>query len=284
MQDQSFIEKRLLIRESILGGSSIGRCASRMQQFFKNMKEGKPENILIADQEAFIRDLLLYKLEMGKFEKSIAVYDQEIEEYRELETITDQKIAATVTNIELLTKELLEEKEIRKYKEGLELKAKSVNTVPTRTSMKRKIDDLNDSAKKVQDQIGEYELRIDLRTHQFSQLLHSIEDLQKSLKEDDEKSKIALGVAADAEDEDAEDEDRYVPTEGESSRDKKRPLENHMDEINGADVVDEGLVEGDEDETGVMLGAEAETEGGREAAEEVGVEGEEVDMQIATTD
>jgi hypothetical protein len=77
MADTKILESRLLTRESAIGGSSLSRCAVRLQQYLKTSAESKatlPGN----EYEAFCRDVSLYQVEMKKYQEVNLMCDDEI--------------------------------------------------------------------------------------------------------------------------------------------------------------------------------------------------------------
>ena len=70
--DTKILEKRLILRESVLHNSlSLSRCAARLQN-----------NQCLIDPQPLIKELLLYNIELNKVTNLTNIYQDEINEYR----------------------------------------------------------------------------------------------------------------------------------------------------------------------------------------------------------
>ena len=77
--DTKILEARLATRDSAISGSSLSRCAYRMQQFYNLVGDTEDSKALSVALQNYSRDLLLYGLEMEKYEQTDAMCDREIE-------------------------------------------------------------------------------------------------------------------------------------------------------------------------------------------------------------
>ena len=211
--DSGLLEKRILCRESFPAGASIEKCAKAFNKIFKASNDDEKDN--------FLRELFSYKLDMGILEKSLAVCDEEIDNYKIQERIMDERISEASQNIVALNSELQQEKVIRACREECEALALSVNSLPTRSSMKRKISDMDNEVTKMQEIIGIFESRIENRRKEFRGIIDLLETMQSALTEDmriDLQNEGALG-----EDDGSDDEDNRGRDSSRGGRDESEP-------------------------------------------------------------
>jgi hypothetical protein len=81
--DTKILESRLLTRESAIGGSSLSRCALKFQQYMgfyeKNNPHGNtPASDVTGEYEALCREVMLYQVEMKKYDEIYQMYHEEI--------------------------------------------------------------------------------------------------------------------------------------------------------------------------------------------------------------
>ena len=215
--DLNILEKRIVNRESYNAtNSSLEKCAKVFYKIFKADLNGTIDE---AEKENFIRELMLYKLDIGAIEKSLLVCEKEIEEYELLERDTDRKISNTTDIINKLTIELNQEKQIRKCREIIELRAKEVNKLPTRSSMKRKIEEIQNEIRKAQESVTILDTRIENRYSQFTDVILKLEDIQKHLSED---RKLDLQMDPSLEEAEISDDDENHQREEDGARNNSR--------------------------------------------------------------
>ena len=152
-------------------------------------------------------------------ENSIAVCEEDIEEYKSYERDTDEKINNAYADILELEKELRQQKKIRECREACEEVARTVNLLPTRSSMRKRAVEVDQNKKNALELIKVFQSRIVERYKQFSAAVDTIEAVQDSLAED-LKAQIDPSLV-DAEASDDEDEDRG---------DRKRTREEQLEE------------------------------------------------------
>ena len=76
--DTKILEARLITRDSAIVGSSVSRIAAKMQQFFSVVGTDDTAAKSTA-YENYVRDIILYKLEMEKVRHIDQMCDREIE-------------------------------------------------------------------------------------------------------------------------------------------------------------------------------------------------------------
>jgi hypothetical protein len=181
--DTKILESRLITRESTLQGSSVTKCASRLQQLFHFVSKGDYD-IARSVQETLIREIMLYKFEITKYDQCRNVCDQEIAEYAVSGQEIENRIKTTQESIEALTEELKQQKILRHHKEECEMMARIVNGVPTRTKAMNEIMAIENAIKNVKDHLISKENHEKLRLKQVGLLMQAIADLQNSFEED----------------------------------------------------------------------------------------------------
>lgn len=232
--DTKILESRLITRDSAIGGSSVSRCASRMQQFFKTLSESKEEKDIAAAYECYCRDIVYYQLEMEKYAHSFDMCAREIEEYDALENDIESKITETQSAIEVLSEELMQQKKLRRHREECENLARVVNSVPSRSKTNRDINAVEEEIARLKDQIASKETQESVRVKQFKLLMQAIADLSKSIDEDElTQSQLTLfqnqqqemdGLGDDDEGEEDEDRDEEGSGDKRSARgESQRP-------------------------------------------------------------
>ena len=243
MMDMKLLEKRLLTRDSALSVSSVSKCASRMQQYLTALQSG--DDGVKQVKEALIRDITMYKIEMSQAMEATMMCDRELDESKAIEKVVEEDINRAELDISNLTKELNEQKSIRKHKEECELLARLVNTLPGKSAVGKDIAKAEDALSQLREQSQSAEYKVTMRTKQFQVLLQTIFDMKRNLEEESEQQALLAGVegtnaaedeeATPAVDSDAEDNDednvgrRGRDDEGPPQK-KSRPLDSNADE------------------------------------------------------
>jgi THO complex subunit 7 len=201
-----------------------------MQQLFAAFQSpDNKENKDVTDSalEAFSRDLLLYKVEMGKFEQSFNMLDQEGIEYSSLEANIESKIQETAQSIVELTQELAQQKKLKQHREECEALSRIVNLVPSTRTILASSNLINDEISRLEEQLVSTGSIEKLRNRQVNLLVQSIADLSQSLEEEDalQKQLLELQQSLDnqtQDDDEANDEnDDDMDAEDESRGDKR---------------------------------------------------------------
>lgn len=294
--DMKLLEKRLLTRDSVLASSSVSKCALRLQQFLVALQANDQSD---SDTEqakgALIRELALYKLEIGQAVEGALMCEREMDESRAIEKSIEEEIHAAELDINNLTQELNEQKRIRKHKEECELLAKLVNTLPPKSAVMKDIVKAEDALNKLREQSQSAEYRVSMRKKQFQVLLQSIFDMKQNIAEDSEQQELIAGVEAaaapeeeeatpapdsDAEENDEEEGGRRGRNEDEGPAKKKTRVADDGENVED----DEGpaAAEGASEEASAKGSAEpeevetpaADAEGMSTATEKMEVEGE----------
>jgi predicted nucleic acid-binding Zn-ribbon protein len=208
--DNKCLEYRLLTRESTVGGSvgsSVSRCAAKFNSLTnsKRAADEKRDDNVSGSLDSFIREVYMYRLDIGKTQHMLDSYSQEMESYHSLEKEIAEKINSTRTTIQQLETELDQERQIRAHREELEEKAKAVNQLPTRAHLKRKIDAVTENMQSLSEAAASVDARLAQRQRQFSSLLQCIADLQNKLIEEEEATAAQGGEGAN-EDDDVEND------------------------------------------------------------------------------
>ena len=170
-------------------------------------------------------------------ETSIAICDDEIEEYKTHERETDNQISLAIENIKQLETELAQEKIVRECREECEAIAANVNQLASRSSMKKRSLEVDGNKKGALELIKVYSNKIEERFKQFSAAVDTIEAVQDSLAEDLKAQIDPSLVDADASDDE----------EGTRGDKRKRAREEETDNKSGEGLFDEAAV-GDADE------------------------------------
>ena len=112
----------------------------------------------------------------------------QMEEYEKLELKIETEIVSTKDNLTKLQKSLEEEIEIRDHRIACESVAANVNKYPSRSVLKRKIDQLELNLGKTEDQLKHINNEIVNRKVKFGNMLSSITELQKKMILDDDNN------------------------------------------------------------------------------------------------
>ena len=279
--DIKILEARLLTRDSAITGSTVTRCASRMQQLFSALRgdptaeAGGDEATAIAAaaaQEAFARDLLLYKVEMGKFQQAFNMLDEEAVEYENLEREIEAKIEETSESIVTLTQELGQQKKIKKHRDECEALSRLVNLVPSTRTIMASSNLVSSEISRLEEQLASTEAIESQRHRQVNLLLQSIADLSKSLEEEDDLQKqlLALQQSVDnqtQEDDDAVDDNDDDVDGDDESRDKRSERSTAKRKKPSGDDSDDLEIETTTDEK-VSIDEEVDNNGGGDGTQQ----------------
>ena len=170
-------------------------------------------------------------------ESSIAVCDDEIEEYKAHECETDNQISLAVENIKQLETELAQEKIVRECREECEAMAANVNQLASRSSMNKRGLEVDGNKKGALELIKLFSSKIEERYKQFSAAVDTIEAVQDSLAEDLKAQIDPSLVDADASDDE----------QGTRGDKRKRAREEETDTKSGEELFDEANGETGED-------------------------------------
>mmetsp|Transcript_8779 Transcript_8779/g.14600 ORF Transcript_8779/g.14600 Transcript_8779/m.14600 type:complete len:258 (+) Transcript_8779:98-871(+) len=244
--DPKTLEQRLLYRDSTVSLPSLTKVANKLQCFGKNLDDSK---VL----ESFLRELLLYKLEIDKTERVFESLDRQSDEYDALEASIKEKIAWTNNDILRLEEELSQQKVVREHRVECEGIAATVNKHPSRSTLKRKIDSVTANLETTETSIDQVHLETTQKYELFKKLLAAIEALQRK----DEDPPVAptaggdvLGDEEGADEGDEVDNDRSAVRGGNSNSEKESPTEADAQEQEGEVEEDDGIVdvgEGDQE-------------------------------------
>lgn len=246
--DTKLLEQRLLTRETVIGGTSLSRCAARLQQLFHNRDKEQASAAL----EAVNRDFQLYQLEMGKTNQIYDMCGKEISEYEALGREIGERVQQVEDSISRLSVELQQQQRLRRHRQECEMLSKVVNTLPSVSAAQGAIDVVEEQIQRIQEQLAAKEACEQLRKKQFGLLMTSLYDLQKSLAEDsylvqcqqqldatlaaEEEEGAVVGGEGDEEEEEVAERraERGGDMDEEPTRKKARLTEEPNSEENGA--------------------------------------------------
>jgi hypothetical protein len=139
-----------------------------------------------------------------------------------MEKDIEDKIMRTEQSIEQLSVELMEQKALRRHREECENLAKVVVSVPSCASTEKTIIQLREECDHLRKMIASKEAQESIRKKQFTLIMQSISDLQRSIAEEDSTQAMLLQLqqqlgACDEEDNDDDNEDG----DEDGSRDKR---------------------------------------------------------------
>jgi len=154
--DQTILESRIITQEfDFPGFPSLTRCAERLQSLQHAISSTTTANTEeppttssstiittkadVTPYEAYVRELLSYKLEMTKTCRSFRTSDIEASNYQRAAVAMTEEIVRVREEVLSLEVTLKQQEEIRKHRERMETLAKEVNQRPARSLLKRKI-------------------------------------------------------------------------------------------------------------------------------------------------
>jgi prefoldin subunit 5 len=174
--ENSILEKRLICKDSVIGISSLGRCAKALLTLKTSSEETTNANL-----DAFARELLLFRLEIVKGNKSLQTFEAQKQEYNDIEQGIHQAITGTKEEIAFLNKELMQELEIRKHRLHCEEIATEVNKQNCRSYLKHKMEEISSSIDTTNRTLERLDSEIKIRRNQYDQLLTSLQSLEEKL-------------------------------------------------------------------------------------------------------
>ena len=201
--DSKILETRLILKESSFVGSSVSKCAAKLQSL-TNAKSVQD----FTSFDSFVREVLQYKLDIAKVEHIHGSHDRQIEAYNATEQDINEKIKEIEGTIFELETQFKNAKSIRLHREQLEKKATGVNSLPSQNQLKRKLDQLDSNILDTEASLSAMNARIAVRYNQFGSLLKCINDLQSKLIEESEGVEEGDAMDAVGADEDGDDEVR----------------------------------------------------------------------------
>mmetsp|Transcript_16301 Transcript_16301/g.18456 ORF Transcript_16301/g.18456 Transcript_16301/m.18456 type:complete len:183 (+) Transcript_16301:155-703(+) len=179
--DAEAIRKRLLSRSFVLfpEDMSLDRCAKTALNLLSESEQGCKPALATLEKEI---DLVL--IEYRKSKRARQQHDREVQEYQKLSDDVATKVNENVRDIEILRKQLKEERTMRQRKEECEEVAKSVHQVQSRSQTQKEITKLSDELSELNRIRKETEEEFVLRKKQFQLLMHSISSLKEEMKQD----------------------------------------------------------------------------------------------------
>lgn len=187
---------------------------------------------------------------------------KQLTEYSNLEGNIEAKIRKTKENIDYLQERLIEEQKIREHRSTCEQLAAEVESYPSRSILKRKIDQVESSISNNESLLQAIEADIQQKRAQFDIMLQSISQLQKCIIPEEDKDKVDPETAID---EIGQEED--IAADGDTREGRKLEqkakddLREAVDEqVDVDDVIDGNPTEGETESVGNETGADAEAE------------------------
>lgn len=229
--DQRILEQRLLTKDSAFGVVSATKCAAKLQQIQQVPLDKK-------GVENFMKEILLLKLDTDRSWKASDVLTEQSKEYDLLEQDIIRKIAVAKQNTTHLNEDLIRQVDISIHRSACENISVSINKLPSKSSLKRKIDAIDEETRQTELMITTLNSEIQWRYRQFEVLSESILALQTAKQED----KPLSGDLADAETEAAVEE--------EDSSDQRKGRHNEEEEEPATGDTTVGNMEEDGDEDG----------------------------------
>jgi hypothetical protein len=178
--ENKILEQRLIYKDSVVGISSLSRCTKSLLTVKTAAEEESGKSL-----EGFVRELLLFKLEVNKASKALQSIEAQQLEYTHIENDINQARISAQNDITSLNTQLLQEQEMRKHRLTCEEIAVDVNKQSARSFLKRKMHDLNDSVSDTTKTLDRFESEIKIRREQYDQLLHSLRALEEKVFDDD---------------------------------------------------------------------------------------------------
>lgn len=172
--DHKILEQRLITKDSVLAAPSLSKCATKLSVLRATLSDK-------AALEGFLRELILFKIESDKACKSLDSYSLQKAEYEALEGQIKEKTCDTREEIDFLREKLRQEKEIRKHRLKVEEFAVEVNKHKSRSYLKRKIADVEDSLEVANQNLRQIDIDILARKSQFDALSKALLDLESQL-------------------------------------------------------------------------------------------------------
>ena len=199
--DQTILESRIITQEfDFPGFPSLTRCAERLQslQHAISTTTSKPETqppttttttttttkAEVTPYEAYVRELLSYKLEMTKTCRSFRTSDIEASNYQRAAMAMTEEIARVREEVLTLEVTLKQQEEIRKHRERMETLTKEVNQRPARSVLKRKISAMEDELGHLDASITAADAQVQLRMEQFAEVQRAVTSMQENVEKE----------------------------------------------------------------------------------------------------
>ena len=101
--DAKILELRLVTRDSTVGGSSVFKIAKSLREFNEALLQSPADEMKVKQAfNVYTRDVMLYKLEIGKVGKQLNLCDAESGNYKEQEAFIKKDMENEKTiNIEI---------------------------------------------------------------------------------------------------------------------------------------------------------------------------------------
>jgi hypothetical protein len=172
--DHKILEQRLITKDSVLAAPSLSKCAVKLSALRSNLSDK-------VALEAFLREVILFKIESDKACKTFDSYALQKAEYEALENQIKEKTNETREEIDFLREKLRQEKEIRKHRLKVEEFAVDVNKHKSKSYLKRKIADVEESLDATNQNLRQIDIDILARKSQFDALSKALLDLESQL-------------------------------------------------------------------------------------------------------
>jgi len=222
--DGKILERRLVTKESTIGGASIFRIAKSLREYNSAIEQDEAtEDQIQTAHEAFSRDVLLYRLEMSKLSKAFLLCDDEISNYNIQEGNIEKKIESSRSTILALENELKIEKNIRSFTEKCETKALVVNDLPTPNNLKRQIEECDSTLQNLASSLCNVESKLHKRVKQYETMLQSIQVLSQPLVDNEGTAVSSDDIEEDGEGEgEDDDENDTKQQDGDADPDRRK--------------------------------------------------------------
>lgn len=179
--DNKTLEQRLVTKDTVIGHpTSLAKCAQKLAAL---RSFTTPEGSKLA-LEAFVREMILYRLDLNKSCRLLKSSNDQLEEYDQLENQVKDRISQTRDEIQRLTIELKQEQEIRALRTEIESIASQVNKHSSISSLKRRISEITENVESTRDAIASVENEIMVRKSQLDQLENILAILESKLAKD----------------------------------------------------------------------------------------------------
>ncbi|KAL4225875.1 THO complex subunit 7 [Mactra antiquata] len=183
--DDEVIKKRLLIDGD--AGNDEKRLTSLLKTFIRwsnNIDDSTSEDSHITVQ----RMLATLAQSDHAIQKSAQVYKMNLYEqqnYDKLNKQIESRIEEAERKIKESKEELQQAKQIRKHRQEYDALAKVIQQQPDRQDTTRKLEDVDEELKQLEETKKTLEQKLDLRRKQFHVLISAIHELQTMLEDDD---------------------------------------------------------------------------------------------------
>ena len=185
--------------------SSINQCVEKMNAFRRLLGKSKIDTSSnVVDQnkssssplderttssstthDSFIKEVLKYKLEIRKAGDRFSAYEEESLNFQREALECNKRVSSAREEVLSLQVALKHQESIRKHRELLEDSSKNVNELPTRSSLKRKIDEAYEEVNALDDSITSAKHQILSRLDDFENLKSAISKMQSIRNDDD---------------------------------------------------------------------------------------------------